>query len=266
MTSTATTRDVPAVITKAAAQVPPPSPIRSRPTKVSTAPGGWPAMCVVQFWGEPIRMWSVYVRSAGPRSSKRCSCVRYSPVSSSRPAMPRRQPSTRASDQVHAIAAAHPDHSSPRQGSRTASGGPYATTRTATVTARGVPGPVCGRHHASRGGRGDLSTGLSRWSQAPIPARTAKRSSAAPAAATSRRRDVRPGRRGRWPLGDTAAGPAAAALPAGLGGLGGLGGLAEKGLTCGTLGTRSAAVTAARPHVRLPQGLPAPRDDVTIPS
>jgi hypothetical protein len=121
---TATTTLVPAVMQKAAAQAPPPRPIRSRPTKVRMAPAGWPAVWVAQWSGECSRMWSVKPRRVGPRCWKRGTVLTYSCGVLSRPAMPRCQPSISASDQVQAMAAAHADPSRVRHDSRAASAGP----------------------------------------------------------------------------------------------------------------------------------------------
>ncbi len=57
------------------------------------------------------------------------------------PLDPRCQPSISAIEKTQAMDPAQAAASSPRQGSRAASDGPYATTRAAMVSAAGVPGP-----------------------------------------------------------------------------------------------------------------------------
>lgn len=68
-----------------------------------------------------------------------------------RRATPRCQPSISARENVHAVAVAHTAESSGRQGSRAASGGPYATPATATAIEAAVPGPTCGPQCPYRG-------------------------------------------------------------------------------------------------------------------
>ena len=80
-------------------------------------------------------MWWVKSRRAAGMSWKRLTgsmTWRYSYLVVSRRAIPRCHPSTRASENVHAMAVPQAVHSSARQGSRAARSGPYATTATAT--------------------------------------------------------------------------------------------------------------------------------------
>lgn len=65
-------------MTNTAAHAPPPSPIRSSATNVSSAPGGCPATCGGQWCGEWMRMWSVKVRSVAPTSCTSPTDRRYS--------------------------------------------------------------------------------------------------------------------------------------------------------------------------------------------
>lgn len=96
-------------------------------------------------------MCRVKSRSVAPTSSNRSMTRRYSYDVVRRPAMPRCQPSTSASEKVHAADAAHTAGSSRRHRSRSATPGPYVMTSTATAIAAGVPGPTWGSQWAYRG-------------------------------------------------------------------------------------------------------------------
>ncbi len=124
-TRTATAVVAPVVTAHTPAQAPPPRPIRSRRTKVRVAPGGCPATCGGQWSADVTRMWFVKSRRVAGMSSKRSMTWRYSYRVVSRRAMPRCQPSTRASENVHAVAVAQAASSRRRQGRRAATVGPY---------------------------------------------------------------------------------------------------------------------------------------------
>lgn len=65
--------------------------------------------------------------------------------------MPRVQPSIIASDTIHATDAAHDNAGSNRHDTDRATRGPATITQAPTVTAIGVPHPMCGCHHANNG-------------------------------------------------------------------------------------------------------------------
>lgn len=121
---------------------------------------------------------------AAPMSPNRPMTWRYSCFVVSRPAMPRSQPSIIASERIQTREAPHAVASRPRQGSRPARPGPYATTAAATTTAAGVPGPVCGYQDASKGGQWANRVPWASWIARPI--RTAAVTSRTPAAAAIR--------------------------------------------------------------------------------
>lgn len=103
--------------------------------------------------------------------------------------MPRYQPSIRAREKIQASAVAQAVRSRRRQGRRSASAGPYATTAAATVRAAGVPGPTCGFQEARSGGHWAWSSPLDLCHAQPTPQATATSSAPTPAATRS----------GRWP-------------------------------------------------------------------
>ena len=103
-----------------AAQAPPPSPMRSSQTKVSNAPGGCPDTWVIHESGWKSRILPAKVRTASGMSVTVGTCRRYSWRAVSRPANPRRQPSTMANENAHAHAVAHVAQGRKRHGSRCA--------------------------------------------------------------------------------------------------------------------------------------------------
>lgn len=121
VTGMATATSAPARTQTVDAQAPPPRPMRSRPTNTRNAPGGCPETCVVHESG-----WKSRIRPANPRSIAGTSwtpatSLRYSSLVVSRPAKPRCQPSTSASDTIQATAAAYPIVSSRRHSRSAAS-------------------------------------------------------------------------------------------------------------------------------------------------
>ena len=99
---TATATRLPTSTTAVAAHAPPCRPIRSSQTKTSVAPGGCPDTCVVHESG-----WKSRIREENSRSIRGMSVMpgtswRYSCGMVSRPANPRDQPSTIASEKIQA--------------------------------------------------------------------------------------------------------------------------------------------------------------------
>jgi hypothetical protein len=102
--ATVTGTDAPTRMHSTPAGPPPPSPIRSRPTKTSTASGGCAATWVVNEPGWKARMCELKVRRNAPTSVTSGTSRRYSVGTANRPAMPTRQPSISASENVQASA------------------------------------------------------------------------------------------------------------------------------------------------------------------
>ena len=178
-------------ITSSPAAPPPPSPTRSSTTKSRNAPGGWAPTCVVQNQVWPgstaeVRMCAANSRSSTVSAGARGTSCRYSSVVVRRPTTPRCQPSTSASaHRPRAPRRPRPAPAARRHDRRSASAGPRVTTATATTTAGGVPGPTCGSHSASSGGKG-----RNRWT----PSASRRRPTTAAATHERARRCARPRR------------------------------------------------------------------------
>ena len=153
VTSTATGVVHPTRVRTSAEANEPPSPSPTRPTKSSSAPGGWPATWVGQLPGTPTG-----IRSANPLSRAGTSCTcravgRYSlwfAISWVRPD----GPSTNARVSVHAALPAYVARRSVRHRNRAATAGPQIAPATPRTTASGVPGPTRGSTQPANGANG----------------------------------------------------------------------------------------------------------------
>ncbi len=158
VTITARAVEAASSVTTMPAWSPLPSPIRSSTTKKPSAPGGWPATWTGQFAlamssGSP----SYGIRATQPARIPWKSVVaravrRYSYSVSRIFPMPSR-PSTRARLTIHASPPAYDASSSPRHGSRCASGTDHPIASAPTSRAGRVPGPSRGSQSACSGGK-----------------------------------------------------------------------------------------------------------------
>ena len=127
-------------VTTSPAAKSPPSPIRTRPTKNSSAPGGWPATCVVQ-----LSRWDIGIRSTKPVSRAWTSVTpravrRYSSSLSSTREMPGCRPRTRARAATPAPRRRRPGAGGARV-SRADQSAAYLHASSARTSAGTVPGP-----------------------------------------------------------------------------------------------------------------------------
>ena len=133
------------------AHAPPPSPMRSSQTNVSSAPGGWPDTCVIHEFGWKSGILLANVRTASGMSVMVGTWRRYSCCAVRRAAKPRCQPSIIASENAHAHAVAQVTHGSARHGRRNATACPHSTAATPMTIAGTVPQPTWAFHHPKIG-------------------------------------------------------------------------------------------------------------------
>ena len=125
------------------------------PRRPGSTPGGWAPTCVVQCTGWSVRMWSANVASIVPHAGDPRHVVQVLLAAG----QPLDDPALPAVDQRQRQRPHRRGH--PRRGEQPPPAaasppatGPHPTTATAVTTATGVPGPTCGSHCASSGGKG----------------------------------------------------------------------------------------------------------------
>src|SRR4051794_13716188 len=133
------------------AHAPPPKPMRSSQTNVSSAPGGWPDTWVIHEFGWKSGILVAKVRTASGMSVMVGTWRRYSCCAVRRWAKPPFQPSIMASENAHAHAVAQVTHGSARHRRRSATDCPQRTAAMPMTIAGTVPQPTCAFHHPKIG-------------------------------------------------------------------------------------------------------------------
>ena len=133
------------------AHAPPPRPMRSSQTNVSSAPGGCPDTWVTHELGWKSRILLEKVRTAVGMSVIVGTWRRYSCLEVSRPANPRCQPSIMANANAQANEVAHTVRVRARQDSRWATDTPHTTVAAPIRIAGTVPQPTWAFHQPKIG-------------------------------------------------------------------------------------------------------------------
>ena len=125
--------------------------MRSSHTNVNKAPGGCPETWVIHEFGWKSRILLAKVRTASGMSVIVGTWRRYSCRAVSRPAKPRCQPSTIASENAQPHVVAQVTHGTARHGSHRATVPPHSTAATPMTIAGRVPQPTCAFHQPKIG-------------------------------------------------------------------------------------------------------------------